>query len=58
VQLQVPLEAVLDMLANNYINNINKVVVNTVNKNSLLGTLLKFSIINVYVVAIAKLYKI
>jgi len=57
-QLQVPLEAVLDMLANNCINDINKVVVNAVDKDSLLGTLLKSSIINLYVVAIAKLYKI
>ena len=58
MQLQVPLKAILDMLANDYINNINKVVVNIVNKDSLLRMLLKFSIINVYVVAVAKLYKI
>jgi hypothetical protein len=57
-QLQVLLKAVLDMLANNCINNINKVVVNTVDKDSLLGTLLKSGIIDVYVIAVAKLYKI
>ena len=53
-----PLEAVLDMLANDCINNINKVVVDAVDENGLLGTLLKSGIIDVYVVAVAKLYKI
>jgi hypothetical protein len=57
-QLQVPLEAVLDMLADDCINDIDKVVVDAVDEDGLPGTLLKSGTIDVYVVAVAELHKI
>jgi hypothetical protein len=58
----VPLEAVLEMLADDHINNdldkVDEVVVDTVDKDSMLGTFIKSGTIDLYITAVAELYKI
>jgi hypothetical protein len=57
-QLQVPLEAVPEMLADDRINDLDKVVVDAVDEDSMPGTLMKSGTIDLYVAAVAELHKI